>query len=372
MSIAYECTIEWLPPASARLDSALPADLPPWDIPRTASAGLARLFGTWLDRCGGDGQTRLALALWLGPEWIAEVRIGAAEPIRHQGVASDAHHLLFRLLESAARALGHEVPASLVHGFDDLRTDSAPALLAYLGAEGEQGGVRRRALIRAFELDRNLVAARLALAEDQVAAGDTAAAAALLQGCEVHDPERARELGLACWSDGEAEAALQLLGAAVSNDADDGLAHAALAVLLARQGETQEAFLLASRATTLIADDYRSWAAMADVHLANGEHQQAAFYYNAALRLAPDAPHLLKNAAACQLAADRPEPALELIERALAAAPQDAENHANLALARRALGDLAGARLAAARALALAPDDSRFTALSEELKATAG
>lgn len=373
--------IEWLPPADARLESALPDDARP-EIPAAAATGLERLFAAWLERCGiaapparslpsADGAPlSLALALWLGPRLVGEIRfdgVMAPPPVRHEGVAHEAHHLLFRLFESTLRALGREASATVIHGFDDYRTGSLAALLAYFAAAAGEGDDRRRGLVRAFELDPSFGAPRLALAEERLENGDAAASARLIEGVAVQDPDRARELGLSLWSRGEVPAALQLLSAAVENNADDGLAHAALAALLARQGETQEAFLLASRASNLIPDDYRSWAALADVHRAGGQHQEAAFYYAFALRLAPDAPHLLKDAAASQLAAGRPAEAMALAQRAIAAAPNDAENYANLALAQRQLGDQPGALEAARRAVALGGNDPRFAALLAEL-----
>lgn len=371
MTITCEsCLVDFLPPADVQPERALPA--PAAAVPEGAAAGLAALFTDWLGRLGGGAPMaadalRFSLALWLGAQWIGELRLDADAPIRQTGEANTANHLLFRLLEAAAQSRGLAVPTALAHAFDDLRAGTPLALLTYFSALGQTGERRRRALIRAFELDPGFVAPRLALAEERLAAGDGAAAAALLAGVTVNDPERARELGLACWEHGEAGLAAELLGVAVSRNPDDGLAHAALAALLARQGAAQEALLLAARATSLIADDYRSWSALGDAHRALGDPRQAAFYYNAALRLAPEAPHLLKDAAASHIAAQRPREALVLIERALALAPDDPENHAQLALARRDLGDYAGALAAAGRAQALAPADLRFAELAGEI-----
>lgn len=259
-------------------------------MPAEVGAGLAALLGRHLEAVGARADLEVSGVLWLSDRWQAELRLEGAQTLRRQEEApfDRAHHLLYRLFALVAEAAGAAIPEPVTLAFDDYATAVPGALLEYLrGLGSETPPARRAAWGRAFELDPALVATRLALAGALADAGDAAAAAALVAGCAVHDAAAAADLGLSLWSAGEADAAAQLLAAAVSADANHALAHAALASLLARRGSADEALYLATRATQLQSDDYRTWTALAEVHRAGGDFAQACFYYGFALRLAP-------------------------------------------------------------------------------------
>lgn len=350
------------------------------EIPAEAGAGLAALLDSTLR------QARIAIPaeglrghLWIADRWQAEILV-AGERRAEEASFALGHHLLFRLAEFAAVRLGGALPEAVARGFEDLRTTSPAALLAYVAGLGGAGARRAALWRRAFELDPNLTAARTALARDALARGETEAAAGLVAGLEVHDAAAAAELGLGLWAaasdPAEAHTARELLQQAVRAQPDDALAAAALAALLARQAAggaapeaLDEALLLATHATQLASDDYRSWAALADVHRAAGDYRQAGFYYGFALRLEPQAPHLLKDAAANWLFAREPRQALPLIQRGLEAAPGDADHFGNLALAHDLMGETEAAAAAARRALELRPGDARIQQLCAEIEA---
>ncbi|HXE30542.1 MAG TPA: hypothetical protein VN515_01945 [Terriglobales bacterium] len=345
--------------------------------------GLGRLFAAWLERAGlGAKDGTVAGRLWISDRWQAEIEAGG-ERRADEAAWGQAHHLLFRLTEFAARKLGGELPIAVNGVFEDLRTDSPGALLAYCAGWGEEGAERLRRWRRAFELDPRLAAVRTELARVALGRGDGTAAASLLAGVGLHDAAAAAELGIGIWAaaggaadedDAWAETAIRLLHSAVQADTQDAVAAAALAALLARRGASgpalDEARLLASHSTQVAPDDYRCWAALADVVRAAGDFKDAAFYYATALKLQPEATGVLKDAAACWLLAEQPAQALPLIERALALDPRDAENYGNLALARQALGETAGAAEAARKAAELNPDHPRLRALAAELAAS--
>lgn len=343
--------------------------------------GLARLLRQWLERCRLPAGTLEGIEargqVWLTDAWQAEMsvngerRVEAAERDRGQ-------HLMCRLLEGVARPAGLEaLPRPVLAALEDYATTVPAALLACWQAAGSEGEAQRRAWRRAFELDPAMTAPRAALAGQALDAGQAAAAAALLAGVTVQDPERACELGLGLWSAGETAAAGALLETAVQSNPDDAIALAALAAWLARHAgdnaaARDEALLLATQATQRASDDYRTWQALADVHRAGGDFEQANFYYGFALKLEPAAPALLKDAAATLLMAGEPRAALPLIERALETSAADADHHGNLAFARHLLGEKALALAAARRASALRPDDARLRVLEGELALAAG
>ena len=354
-------------------------------IPASAGAGIAHLLQTAVRRASGHaaaGAVRIRGRVWIADRWQAEIELARSAPEGWERYAEEAafdqaHHLLYRLAEWTLRQLGSEMPEAVIRGFQDLRTASPGATLAFWAGWGASGEERRALWMRAFELDAQFVAARVALAQWILDAGGAAAAAAgLALGMNVQDPHAASELGLALWAAGELVPATELLQAAVQGNPKDGLASAGLAALLARRGAEgqalDEALLLATQATQLASDDYRCWAALADVYRAQGDFKQAGFYYGFALRLEPQAAGVLKDAGASWLLARQPDQALPLIERALAAAPDDAENFGNLAFARDLMGDAAAALAAARRAAALSPADARLRILHGDLAHKAG
>ena len=362
-------------------------------LPEIAATGLEALLRRWLERCGvsmvptpaaeasaaaegGDGKdiTELEITIRAGAEITGSLTVRQpghrARTFKREVPGGEGHHLLYLLLEAAAKACGREAPAPLTRSFEDLRSRSFAALLWYIASFTPDNSDPQRAQVRALELDFFLAAARAAVALELLSGHRPATVLKLLEGIPLLDNEAARELGLALWTEagrlGEPEQdafirrAVELLGSAIHADEDDGLAHAALAAILARQGAGAEALPLAARATNLAPNDYRSWAALGDAHRAQGEHDQAVFYYQMALRLQPTAATVLKDAAASLLLANHPDRAIPLIEQAIAAHPDDPENHANLALARRALGEAQAALAAAQHAAALGQADPRL------------
>ncbi len=353
-----------------------------WPVPEGAGAGVARLLAAMLARAGVAGEGRVRGQWWISDRWQAEIEVNG-ERRAEEAEFERGHHLLCRLTEFAAARLGGTVPEATMRAFEDLETRSPGALLAYLAGWGREGEERKRGWRRAFELDPQMVAARLGLAAMVLAeGGEAGAAAALAQGLRVQDGGGAGEVGIALWAAGETEVSAELLQAAVKHDPQNAVAMAALAALLARRapagsgegrdGAWEEALLLATQATQLAADDYRCWAALADVHRAGGDYAQASFYYGFALRLEPEAASVLKDAGACWLMAHQPQQALALIERALAVAPLDAENYGNLAFARDLLGEAEAALAAARRAAELSPGDARMRILQGDLALKAG
>ncbi|MGH9534186.1 MAG: tetratricopeptide repeat protein [Terriglobales bacterium] len=353
-------------------------------LPEISAAGLEALFRRWLERCQVPLAPAGAAAKSGGVELSIEITAGSAlqgtltvrrpgkrtQTISREAPSEEGHHLLYLLLEAAAQACEREVPAPLTRSFEDLRSRSFAALVWFIASFTPDNSDPQRAQVRALELDFFLAAARAAVALELLSGHRPATVFKLLEGIPILDGDAARELGLALWSEAahlpeaEQEAfirrAIELLGAAIHADADDGLAHAALAAILARHGGEEEALPLAARATNLAPNDYRSWAALGDAHRAQGEHDQAVFYYQMALRLQPTAAAVLKDAAASLLLGNHPERAIPLIEQAIAAHPEDPENHANLALARRALGEAHAALAAARRAADLGQADPRL------------
>ncbi|HEY7837247.1 MAG TPA: tetratricopeptide repeat protein [Terriglobales bacterium] len=350
-------------------------------IDAAAGAGVARLLASFLQRAGIGGDAALLQGrIWIADRWHAEIQLGDQRQAE-EAAFDQGHHLLFRLAERTARWLGRELPQPVIHAFEDLRTASPAALLAYCAGWGSDSP--QKSWTRAFELDPTFVAPRTALAQRILDDGGAAAhAAALLSGVAVEDAATAAALGLALWSQGELAAAQALLQQAVRNNADDAVAAAALAALLARSAPSDanldigpaldEALLLATRATQLASNDYRCWAALGDVYRARADFPQAGFYYSFALRLEPDAPTVLKDAGACWLMARQPQQALPLIEHALALAPDDPEIHGNLAFARHLQGQPDAALAAARRAAELAPTDARLRILHGDLAHHAG
>lgn len=348
------------------------------EIRPECGAGVARILQAALEQSGVDTGTAVTGRMRIGDGWHAELLIG---DVRHEDAAEFGlgHHLLFRLAEFAAKALGGTLSEAAGRAFADLATHSPGALLAYLGGRFQ----------RAFELDPHLVAARVALARAVLARGASVeaaqAAASLVRDQSIHDGRAAAELGLELFSTGENEVAADLLQAAIRAQPNDAIVMAALASLLARRltsaGEDahaalDEAQLLATQATQLAADDFRTWTALAEVHRARADFSQAGFYYGFALRLAPDAgaaiANLLKDASATWIMAGQPAQALPLIERALTLAPADADHHGNLAFARARLGEATPALHAARQASKLRPDDARLRILHGDLALAAG
>lgn len=352
-----------------------------WPVPASTGAGVARILQAAVQAAldaANAPQPAVSIGgqIWISDRWQAELLVGD-ERHGEEAEFERGHHLLFRLAEFGAKALGAtSLPAPAMHAFEDLATRSPGAMVAYLAGLGTAGAERRQHWQRAFELDPGMVAPRAGLAEEVLAAGgDASAVAGLVRDVAVHDPGAASRLGIALWVAGEAPAAAALLQAAVTGDPQDTEAMAALAALLARTAAPDtldEALLLATQATQLAADDYRSWAALADVHRARGAYEEAGFYYGFALRLQPDSPSVLKDAGACWLMARNPSQALPLIERALAVAPQDAENHGNLAFVRAQMGEQVAALAAARKAAALRPGDARLRILHGDLAHAAG
>ncbi|MGH9480101.1 MAG: tetratricopeptide repeat protein [Terriglobales bacterium] len=315
--------------------------------------GLARLLTSLLDRCrlpaSAEAGVRGRVSATEG--WHAEIStvVGAGPGSRRAFEAEFplGHHLLCRMLEFTAATAGREeVPSPVLAVLEDYATAAPAALVACWQALGSEGEAARRAWQRAFELDPAMTAPRVALARQALQAGQAASAAGLLTGIAVRDAEAARDLGLELWTAGETAAAGALLQQAVTSDAEDAVALAALAAWLARHAGHEptardEALLLATQATQRASDDYRTWAARADVHRAAADYAQANFYYGFALKLAPEAPALLKDAAATLLMAGQPAAALPLIERALAAAAGDADHHGKIGTTGHVLEGLA-------------------------------
>lgn len=352
-------------------------------LPEISAAGLEAMFRRCLERCkilvappgaAAEGLTELHVEISAGAELQGKLTVRPpgkrAHITRREVPAGEGHHLLYLLLEAAAKALGREVPAPVTRGFEDLRSRSFAALVWFMASFTPDNSDPQRAQVRALELDFFLVAARSAVALELLSAHRPGTVLKLLEGIPILDSDAARELGLALWTEAarlpESEQepyvrrAIELLGAAIHADGDDGLAHAALAALLARQGAGEEALPLAARATNLAPNDFRAWAALGDAHRCQGQHDQAVFYYQMALRLQPTAASVLKDAAASLLMAQQPDRAIPLIEQAIAAHPEDPENHANLALARRALGEAQAALTAARHAADLGQSDPRL------------
>lgn len=353
-------------------------------LPEISAAGLEALFRRWLERCQilvappgapAAGLTELSIEIAAAAELSGKLSVRRpgqrAVQVRRSVPAGEGHHLLYLLLEAAAKAFGREVPAPLTRGFEDLRSRSFAALVWFIASfTPDKNSDPQRAQVRALELDFFLVAARAAVASELLSGHRPATVLKLLEGIPILDSEAAREIGLALWAEsgrvpeGGQEPyqrrAIELLGAAIRGDPGDGIAHAALAAILARNGAAEEALPLAARATNLAPNDFRAWAALGDVHRLQGQHDQAVFYYQMALRLQPAAVSVLKDAAASLLLAQHPERAIPLIEQAIAARPEDPENHANLALARRALGEAQAALAAAQRAADLGQADPRL------------
>ena len=345
------------------------------ELPAAAGRGLAHLLADEIQLCGWpEVEVRVADGALTGAEdvviggtfWASSRHLqcelqlsgGVRDGVfRHSVDAREGFHLLSKMLDFIAARLDASVPGRVTAGFEDYRTASPAALLAYWAALEAPWEAARRLLVRAYELDPRFPAVPVTLALDAVQRGDSEAAARLLAGVPVGHSNWARDLGTGLWAAGEPAVAAELLAAAIRNDADDGLAHAALAALLARRGESEEALYLATRASQLEPDDYRVWSALGDVYRTRGDFEQACFYYGFALRLEASAPALLKDAAACWILARQPERALPLLQRAIAAAPTDPDNHGNLAFAHNLLGESREA-LEAAR-VAVGMDGSR-------------
>lgn len=358
-------------------------------ISESAGAGLAQLVRLALERASGpEVEARIEGKVQIGDGWRGEIVVSRAGGERSRHVVEtdfdEAHHFQFRLAEFAAHQSGRTLPEPAIRAFEDLRTPSPLAMLAYWEGLGSTGATRRQRWMRAFELDPHFVAARLSLAQILLDSGsEPAAAAGLTHGLTVNDGYAAAHLGLDLWAAGAAAAAQEILQAAVRTNPGDALASAAFAALVARgvandpsnpdQGAAlEEALLLATNATQLAADDYRAWAALADVHRAKGDYDQAGFYYGFALKLEPNAPAVLKDAGATWLLARNPQQALPLIKRAIEASPSDAELYGNLAFARDLLHEPAAALEAARQAVELAPANARLCILHGDLALKAG
>ncbi|MGH9394381.1 MAG: hypothetical protein ACRD1E_09455, partial [Terriglobales bacterium] len=180
---------------------------------QAAGAGLELVVAAALERSGlSVGEARLGGALWADPRgWRAELNAGG-ERQALEAEFERGHHLLARLAEAAAQALGGTLNESALRGFEDLATPSPGALLAYLAGLGSEPPERQRQWTRAFELDPALAAARLGLAQLALLQPHGGAAAAeLVRGIAVQDAAAAAELGLGLWAAGEAQAAHAML-----------------------------------------------------------------------------------------------------------------------------------------------------------------
>ncbi|MGH9483098.1 MAG: hypothetical protein ACRD1L_13500, partial [Terriglobales bacterium] len=153
-------------------------NLEPWTIaselgsaPAGAGTGVARLLEAAVLAALDAARAPLPAIpvgghLSVGDRWRAEIRMGGERHAEEAGL-DRGHHLLFRLAEFAAKALGAPaLPAPAIRAFEDLATRSPAALLTYLAGLGAAGTERKRHWQRAFELDPAMVAPRAGLAEE--------------------------------------------------------------------------------------------------------------------------------------------------------------------------------------------------------------